>query len=64
MLDWIEEYIGEQPDKTIRNDVLENWSFINLNWDKTLRKKAIDLINSGQLVYDFTKPVKKSDIIE
>lgn len=64
VLDWIREYISSQPEKTIRNDVEENWCFVNLRWDEELRRKAIDLINSGELNYDFTKPVKKENINE
>lgn len=64
MLDWIEEYIAGQPDKTITNEVAKNWKFINLNWNKALREKAISLINSGKLTYDVTKSVKIGDLSE
>jgi len=63
VLEWIAEYIESQKDKTIYNECNQNWQFINLNWDKELRAKAIDLINSESIIaYDHKIAVKKTDI--
>lgn len=62
MMDLIIDYIGKQPNKTISNTCDNNWKFVNLNWDKALRAKAIEYINSGDIVTDFKVPVTKAQV--
>ncbi|WP_283610183.1 5'-nucleotidase C-terminal domain-containing protein [Faecalispora anaeroviscerum] len=64
MMDLIIDYIGKQPNKTITNTCDHNWKFVNLNWDKALRAKAIQYINSGDIVTDFKVPVTKAQVLK
>lgn len=64
MMDLIIDYIKAQPNGTIKNTCDHNWKFINLNWDKDLRAKAIEYINSGDIITDFKVPVTKAQVME
>ncbi len=62
MMDLIIDYIQKQPNGVIKNTCDNNWQFVNLNWDKDLRAKAIELINSEVIKTDFKVPVTKDDV--
>lgn len=62
MLDLIAEYIKGQPNQTISNEFSPNWRFVNLAWDAAYRQKAVDAINSGEILYDTRFPVTKAQI--
>lgn len=64
MMDLIIDYISKQPNKTITNTCDHNWKFVNLNWDNALRAKAIQYINSGEIVTDFKVPVTKAQVLK
>lgn len=63
MLDIIIEYIGLQPNSVITNSCDNNWKFVNLDWDKDLREKAVRAINEGLIVTDFKTPVTKEQVL-
>lgn len=56
----IAKYIKEK--KTITPHVSNNFELIGYSFDKDLRKKAVDMINSGEIDFDRTVPVRESDL--